>query len=111
VVGIIIVGIGSLIPCFIGYHMVHHYERFAWIIITIVMLFLWGLGAKAGYDINAQKSLEDTGKALKSDILSFGGIVFGSFTGVSFWLLCSVMRLMPVSSGHLSQLTTIVDFP
>jgi purine-cytosine permease-like protein len=82
VVGIIIVGIGSLIPCFIGYHMVHHYERFAWMIITIVMLFLWGLGAKAGFDINAQKSIEDTGKSLSSDILSFGGIVFGSFTGV-----------------------------
>lgn len=83
VVGIIIVGIGSLIPCFIGYHMVHHYERFAWMIITIVMLFLWGLGAKAGFDINAQKSIEDTGKSLSSDILSFGGIVFGSFTGWS----------------------------
>jgi len=83
VVGIIIVGIGSLIPCFIGYHMVHHYERFAWMIITIVMLFLWGLGAQAGFNINAQKSIEDTGKSLSSDILSFGGIVFGSFTGWS----------------------------
>ena len=63
--------------------MVHHYERYAWIMITLVMLFLWGLGGKAGFDINAQKSIEDTGKSLSSDILSFGGIVFGSFTGVS----------------------------
>jgi purine-cytosine permease-like protein len=83
VAGIVIVGIGSLIPCFIGYHMVHHYERFAWIALTIVMLFLWGLGAKAGFDVNAQKSLEGTGKSLSSDILSFGGVVFASFTGVS----------------------------
>jgi purine-cytosine permease-like protein len=45
------------------------------------MLFLWGLGGKAGYDINAQKPLEDTGRALSADILSFGGIVFGSFSG------------------------------
>lgn len=63
--------------------MVHHYERYAWMMITLVMLFLWGLGGKAGFDINAQKSVEDTGKSLSSDILSFGGIVFGSFTGVS----------------------------
>lgn len=83
VAGVVIVGIGSLIPCFIGYNMVHHYERFAWIVITMVMLFLWGLGAKAGFDINAQKAVEDTGKSLTADILSFGGIVFGSFTGWS----------------------------
>ncbi|KZP24133.1 hypothetical protein FIBSPDRAFT_822521 [Athelia psychrophila] len=81
VAGIVIVGLGSLIPCFIGYNMVHHYERFAWIIITVVMLMLWGLGGKAGFDINAQKPLEDTGKTLTADVLSFGGIVFGSFTG------------------------------
>ncbi|KIP11708.1 hypothetical protein PHLGIDRAFT_99130 [Phlebiopsis gigantea 11061_1 CR5-6] len=81
VVGIIIVGICSLIPCFVGYDLVHHYERYAWIIISIVMLFLWGLGGKAGFDISAQKPLEDTGRNLSADVLSFGGIVFGSFTG------------------------------
>lgn len=47
------------------------------------MLFLWGLGGHAGFDINAQKPLEDTGRNLSADVLSFGGIVFGSFTGVS----------------------------
>ena len=47
------------------------------------MLFLWGLGGHAGFDINAQKASEDTGRDLSADILSFGGIVFGSFTGVS----------------------------
>ncbi|KAG1804383.1 permease for cytosine/purines, uracil, thiamine, allantoin-domain-containing protein [Suillus variegatus] len=81
VVGIIIIGVCCLIPCFIGYDMVHVYERYAWIIASVIMLFLWGLGGKAGYDINAQKSVEDTGRALSADILSFGGIVFGSFTG------------------------------
>lgn len=82
-VGIIIVGICSLIPCFVGYNLVHHYERYAWIIISIVMLFLWGLGGHAGFDINAQKAEEDTGRNLSADVLSFGGIVFGSVTGVS----------------------------
>ncbi|KAJ7241711.1 cytosine-purine permease [Mycena haematopus] len=81
VAGVVIVGLGSLIPCFIGYNMVHHYERYAWIVIFIVMLFLLGLGGHAGFEINAQKQFEDTGKALSSDILSFGGIVFGSVAG------------------------------
>ncbi|OJA13027.1 hypothetical protein AZE42_04379 [Rhizopogon vesiculosus] len=81
VVGIIIIGVCSFIPCFIGYNIVHMYERYAWMITMISMLFLCGLGGKAGYNINAQKSLEDTGRALSADILGFGGIVFGSFTG------------------------------
>ncbi|OBZ68501.1 Coatomer subunit beta [Grifola frondosa] len=81
VVGIIIVGVCSVIPCFVGYHWVHVYERYAWIITFIVMLFLWGLGGSAGFDINAQKASEDTGRALSADILSFGSIVFGSFSG------------------------------
>ncbi|KAJ6471194.1 cytosine-purine permease [Mycena vulgaris] len=81
VAGVVIVGLGSLIPCFIGYNMVHHYERYAWIVLFIVMLFLLGLGGHAGFDINAQKAFEDSGKALSSDILSFGGIVFGSVAG------------------------------
>ncbi|KAG2035701.1 cytosine-purine permease [Suillus americanus] len=81
VVGIVIIGVCCLIPCFIGYNMIHVYERYAWIVTSVIMLFLWGLGGKAGYDINTQKPLEDTGRALSADILSFGGIVFGSFSG------------------------------
>jgi len=81
VVGIIIVSICSLIPCFVGYNLVHIYERYAWIIITVIMVFLWGLGGHKGFDINAQKASEDTGRNLAADILSFGGIVFGSFSG------------------------------
>lgn len=46
------------------------------------MLFLWGLGGKAGFDINAAKADEPTGRDLSAGILSFGGIVFGSFSGV-----------------------------
>ncbi|PIL31536.1 transporter [Ganoderma sinense ZZ0214-1] len=81
VVGIIIIGILSLIPCFIGYNYVHYYERYAWIVIFVIIMFLWGLGGHAGFDVNAQKPDEDRGRALSADILSFGGIVFGSFTG------------------------------
>ncbi|KDR83261.1 hypothetical protein GALMADRAFT_89116 [Galerina marginata CBS 339.88] len=77
VAGIVIIGVLSLIPCFIGYEMIHIYERYAWVPLFVVMLFLWGLGARAGFDI----SNEDSGRALSADILSFGGIVFASFTG------------------------------
>lgn len=81
VVGIVIIGVCSLIPCFFGYNMVHVYERYAWVITLTSMLFLCGLGGKAGYNINAQRPLEDIGRPLTADILSFGGIVFGLFTG------------------------------
>lgn len=36
---------------------------------------------RVGFDVSAQQSVEDTGRALGADILSFGSIVFGSFTG------------------------------
>ncbi len=94
VVGIIIIGILSLIPCFVGYDYVHYYERYAWIVIFVIIMFLWGLGGHAGFDVNAQKPQEDTGRALSADILSFGGIVFGSFTGVCARAFCSEATLL-----------------
>jgi purine-cytosine permease-like protein len=93
-VGIIIIGMCSLIPCVVGYNLVHFYGRYAWIITLISMLFLWGLGGKAGYDINAQKPFEDIGHALSADILSFGGIVFGLFTGVGLTSFIFTGRLL-----------------
>lgn len=77
--GVIIVSVISLIPCFVGYNYVHIYERYAWIIIAIIMVLLFGLGGKAVFDINAQKAHEDTGSNYAADILSFGVIIFGSF--------------------------------
>ena len=72
--------------------MVHHYERYAWMVIFVVMCMLYGLGGKAGYHPSAQSALEDTGRNLSADILSFGGIVFGSFTGVCTYPLYRVTR-------------------
>ncbi|KAJ3773825.1 permease for cytosine/purines, uracil, thiamine, allantoin-domain-containing protein [Lentinula raphanica] len=80
--GVAIVAVLSVIPCFVGYELLHRYERYVWAPIFLVMLFLWGLGGKAGYHVMAQKALEDpAGRFLAGDVLSFGGIVFGSFTG------------------------------
>jgi purine-cytosine permease-like protein len=30
VVGVIIIGVCSLLVCFVGYNLLHHYERYAW---------------------------------------------------------------------------------
>jgi purine-cytosine permease-like protein len=81
--GVAIIAVLSVIPCFIGYELLHRYERYVWAPILLVMLFLYGLGGKAGYHPTAQKALQDpAGRFLAGDVLSFGGIVFGSFTGV-----------------------------
>ena len=61
--------------------MVHVYERYAWMITLFIMCCLYGLGSKAGYDINTQKALENTGRELSANILSFGAIIFGSVAG------------------------------
>ena len=63
--------------------MVHVYERYAWMVAFFIMCCLYGLGSKAGYDVHAQKPLEDTGRALSADILSFGAITFGAFASWS----------------------------
>lgn len=81
VIGIIVISVCSLVPCFVGYDMVHIYERYAWMLAFFIMCCLYGLGSSAGYDMNAQKPLEATGRALTADILSFGAIVFGSVVG------------------------------
>jgi len=80
--GVAIVAVLSVIPCFVGYELLHRYERYVWAPIFLAMLFLYGLGGKAGYHVTAQQPLQDPpGRFLAGDVLSFGGIVFGSFTG------------------------------
>ena len=69
----------SLIPCFVGYDYVYLYERYAWIVMAVIMVMLFGLGGRAGFDINAQKTHEDTVTEFAADIISFGAIIFGSF--------------------------------
>lgn len=48
-----------------------------------IFVFLYGLGSKGTYDIQAQAEFEDTGRALVGDVLSFGGILFGAVVGWS----------------------------
>jgi purine-cytosine permease-like protein len=46
VAAIVIIGVLTLIPSFIGYRHVHTYERYSWIPIAIVFLIVLGLSAK-----------------------------------------------------------------
>lgn len=82
-VGIIIVAVCALIICFFGYDLLHIYERYAYIVITIIIIMIFVLGGRdpAGYDLTAQSAKEDTGANLAADILSFGGIMFGAVSG------------------------------
>lgn len=81
--GIVIVALCALIICFFGYDLLHIYERYAFMVITVIIIMLYALGGSspAGYDINAQKALEDKGANLAADVLTFGGICFGAVSG------------------------------
>ncbi|EIN10595.1 hypothetical protein PUNSTDRAFT_142573 [Punctularia strigosozonata HHB-11173 SS5] len=81
VVGVIIIGICSLLVCFVGYNFLHHYERYAWIVTFIIFMMIYGLGGHAGYHPEAQKPNEDRGVDYSADLLSFGGIIFSSCSG------------------------------
>ncbi|KAG2181940.1 hypothetical protein INT43_006865 [Umbelopsis isabellina] len=81
--GIVIVAVCALIICFFGYDLLHIYERYAFLVITVIIIMLYALGGSspAGYDISAQKAKEDTGANLVADVLTFGGICFGAVSG------------------------------
>ena len=50
----------------------HYWERYAWIVLIIFYLFMWGLAGKQGFDIHAQEALEPSGLAYAGSFLSFG---------------------------------------
>jgi len=78
---IVLVGVLAVVVCFIGYDAVHYWERYAWILLFVFYLCILGLAGKKGFNISAQDSLQDSGKAFSGDFLSFGGIVFSSAAG------------------------------
>ncbi|KAH8547449.1 purine-cytosine permease [Umbelopsis sp. PMI_123] len=83
--GIVIVALCSLIICFFGYNLLHVYERYAYIVITIVIIMIFVLGGRepAGYDLLAGSATEATGANLAANVLSYGGVLFGSVSGWS----------------------------
>ncbi|KAI9238584.1 MAG: permease for cytosine/purines, uracil, thiamine, allantoin-domain-containing protein [Podila humilis] len=76
-VAIIIVSVVTLLICFFGYDLVHKWERYAWILISIIMCILYG----TGHEYYSWTPSTSSGADLAGSVLSFGGVVFGSVIG------------------------------
>ncbi|KAF8507738.1 permease for cytosine/purines, uracil, thiamine, allantoin-domain-containing protein [Gautieria morchelliformis] len=83
VVGVILIGIISVLICFIGYaYFLHHYERYSWLLMSVLFIMVYSLGGHAGYQISLEVPFEaPAGHLRAADILSFGGVVFSSSAG------------------------------
>ncbi|KIJ48631.1 hypothetical protein M422DRAFT_162232, partial [Sphaerobolus stellatus SS14] len=82
-VGVVITGYVSpplLFPLNVPLNVfLHYYERYAWLVILAVFIMILSLAGKEGYDLKAQKALEDPpGHLRAADILSFGVIMFSA---------------------------------
>ncbi|KAF2760057.1 hypothetical protein EJ05DRAFT_492481 [Pseudovirgaria hyperparasitica] len=72
-VGIVIVGLLSLVISVFGYRVLHYYERFAWIAALICLIITAGIGGK-------HMSIQtDVPPASAQAVLSFGGLIAGYF--------------------------------
>jgi len=76
-VAIIIVSVVTLFICFFGYDLVHKWERYAWILIAIIMCILYG----TGHEYYSWTPASATGATYAGSVLSFGGVIFGSVIG------------------------------
>jgi purine-cytosine permease-like protein len=71
-VAVLIIGLMALIIGLFGYKIVHHYERWSWIVMTVCFCILAGFGAK--HFVNVPMG---SGAAETSSILSFGTAIIG----------------------------------
>lgn len=71
-VGIVIIGIVSLLISFCGYRVLHIYERYAWIPAVIAIIITAGTGGK---DLSKQVVPEEPATA--AAVLSFASLVAG----------------------------------
>lgn len=81
IVGIVIVTVIVFVISIYGYQVLHHYERYAWIVSYIILVIIIGLGAKGGYQVDLHTATMDTGDNLIGDVLSFAGIMFSVSSG------------------------------
>lgn len=82
--GIVLVVLLALVVSFLGYHVLHHYESVAWILIFILMLVQWGQSApRFPSDITAHElqGIDYVGSAL-----TFFAIMFGQCVA---WCACA----------------------
>ena len=69
---ILILAIGSFLVSFLGYHVIHFYERYSWLVMYPFFAILAGFGAS-----HMQNVPMGTGKAECASVLSFGATVLG----------------------------------
>lgn len=77
--GILIIALSTLLVCMLGYKVVHGYERWSWIPVTIIFIIVLGCFAHSGQFNNMLPM--GTGKAEAGAVLSFAASVFGFATG------------------------------
>ena len=78
VVALLILAVLTTLISVFGYFIVHRYERFAWIPMFILFLYLF---FEAAPHVNLSIPTTATGLALFSSVITFGGIVFGYAIG------------------------------
>jgi NCS1 nucleoside transporter family len=76
--GVLIVAFCTFVVCTFGYKVVHAYEFFSWIPVTVIFLVTLGVFVHSGDFFNLSW---ETGTAEMGDILSFGAVVYGFATG------------------------------
>ncbi|KAE9385571.1 hypothetical protein BT96DRAFT_968444 [Gymnopus androsaceus JB14] len=74
--GIIVIAIGTIVVSFMGYHVVHLYERYSWI--PVVIIFLIYLGQIARF---IESDFGGSGSVEAGNVLSFGATVAGYSLG------------------------------
>ena len=74
---------------------VHYWERYAWIVLFIFYLCMWGLASHRGFHIHDQEAKQDTGKSFAGDFLSFG---------------VGCLRTLQTVSNHSTRLTRVPGY-
>jgi purine-cytosine permease-like protein len=69
---ILILAIASFVVSFLGYHVIHFYERYSWLVMYPFFAILAGFGAS-----HMQNLPMATGKEEMANVLSFGATVLG----------------------------------
>ncbi|GAA6039703.1 hypothetical protein JCM8097_001361 [Rhodosporidiobolus ruineniae] len=81
VVGIVILTVIVMLLSIWGYQFLHIWERYSWPVWFIIHCIILGLGARGNYDVSRFTATQDTGAALRGDVLSFFGIMFSVGSG------------------------------
>ncbi len=81
VVGLVVVSVVVLVIAAYGYHLIHHVERYFWIVMFSVYCLMYGLLNQGDPDVHRLTDKMDTGRAKVADLLSFAGITFSVSSG------------------------------